>query len=233
MPKHQQGKSMTSIACTLSSGEFSCEVLVPADLFYNLAVTEWMKKQGDQEFLWKQRLTTESIVVEVGGFLGVWASVISEKFNPTIYVLEPSNVYASRLGDRFFGNEKIKILPYGLGQPGIIEFSHDGAGSGLYAKKGAATESVIIKSFDQFFLENDLRQIDLMQVNIEGSEYDLIPQILSSSFRRRIIKIQIQFHLNVDDAIEKRNAIRLELAKTHTEIFCYPFVWEAWELKVD
>ena len=54
---------MTSIACTLSSGEFSCEVLVPADLFYNLAVAEWMKKQGDQEFLWKQRLSEESVVV--------------------------------------------------------------------------------------------------------------------------------------------------------------------------
>ena len=224
---------MKSIACTLSSGEFSCDVLVPEELFYNLAVAEWMNKQGDQEFLWKQRLTEESVVVEVGGFLGVWTSVISEKFNPTIYVLEPSGVYASKLGDKFSDNNKIKILPYGLGQPGIIEFSHDGAGSGLYSKKGDATELVVIKSFDQFFLENGLRQVDLMQVNVEGSEYDLIPQILTSSFRRRIIKIQIQFHLNVDGAIEKRNAIRLELAKTHNEIFCYPFVWEAWELKAD
>ena len=47
---------------------------------------------------------------------------------------------------------------------------------------------------------------------------------------RRIKKLQVQYHLNVPDAVEKRQSLRSRLAQTHRELYCYPFVWEAWEL---
>ena len=58
-----------------------------------LSVKQWMQLNGDQEFLWKQRLTSESTVIEVGGFRGNWAGIIAERFNPKLIILEPSTKY--------------------------------------------------------------------------------------------------------------------------------------------
>jgi len=82
-----------TIECNLSNGNFSCSINVAGELVNQLSVKQWMQLNGDQEFLWKQRLTSESTVIEVGGFRGNWAGIIAERFNPKLIILEPSTKY--------------------------------------------------------------------------------------------------------------------------------------------
>lgn len=75
--------------------------------------------------------------------------------------------------------------------------------------------------------------IDLVKIDIEGGEYDVLPQLIETGLISRIRFLQIQFHRFVDGAVQKRENLREHLRKTHTESWCYPFIWESWEAKGD
>ena len=68
-------------------------------------------------------------------------------------------------------------------------------------------------------------------MNIEGSEYRLLREIIDSGYINNIEFLQVQFHNFVEDAKLKRKHLRSKLKKTHSNIFNYPFIWEAWKLK--
>ena len=70
-----------------------------------------------------------------------------------------------------------------------------------------------------------------MKINVEGSEFDLIPHIIKNNLLKKINNIQIQFHHFVLNAEKKRNKIIKDLKKTHRRDWCYWFVWESWSLK--
>lgn len=222
---------MSMIVCTVSNGDLQAEVQLPASLIYQLGINQWMANHGDRELLWKQKIHAESTVVEVGGFTGQWADVIHRKYDPHLYVLEPVRGFYEELHKKFQGKPKVRTFNFGLGPAGSYEFSVEGAASSVYqTATPSSLERVELKSFDTFFEENQLKQIDLLQINIEGGEYALLEQIITSRYRTAIIKMQIQFHLNVEDAPLKRDRLRKALSETHSEVFSVPFVWEAWDL---
>ena len=68
-------------------------------------------------------------------------------------------------------------------------------------------------------------------MNIEGSEYELLEEIIESGNILKITHLQIQFHNFVENATEQRKNIRNKLKKTHTNIFNFPFIWERWDIK--
>jgi hypothetical protein len=58
-----------------------------------------------------------------------------------------------------------------------------------------------------------------------------MPHIIEEKLIERINNIQIQFHIFIADAKEKRDKIINSLEKTHKRDWCYWFVWENWSLK--
>ena len=46
----------------------------------------------------------------------------------------------------------------------------------------------------------DIEKIDLLKLNIEGSEYDLLEKLLKSGLISTIDKLQIQFHENINES---------------------------------
>ena len=70
-----------------------------------------------------------------------------------------------------------------------------------------------------------------MYMNIEGSEYKLLNEIIDSGYIKNINYLQVQFHSFVNDSKELRRLIRKQLRKTHKCIFNYPFLWESWQKK--
>jgi len=81
-------------------------------------------------------------------------------------------------------------------------------------------------------LEN-FETIDFVKMNIEGSEYELLEEIIESGNILKITHLQIQFHNFVENATERRKNIRNKLKKTHVNIFNFPFIWERWDIKND
>jgi len=217
--------------CKISFENFETEIQVNYQTIFEIVVNEWFRHGGDPAFLDKHDINEASTVVEVGGYTGVWSEKLNKRYKPNFYILEPVKKFRSELEKKFESNANIKILDYGLGKPGKFEVSLDTDATSIFDNTGKQKETILIKSFSDFINENSINEIDLMQINIEGAEYDLLNEIINSTLINRIKKIQVQFHLNVDDAVLKRQIIRSQLSKTHREVLNYPFVWEVWEIE--
>lgn len=220
--------------CTLRAESFESEIEVDVATVFNVAVSEWFRRGGDAAFLETHDINESSLVIDVGAYTGVWSEKINSKYRPNLIILEPVSKFRNLLVDKFKSQNNVTIVPYGLGSPGKFKINLADDGSSLFQSSGSGDcEEIQIVSFDEFVKDNEIKAIDLMQINIEGSEYDLLKQILASDLLRRIKKLQVQFHTNIHDAVQKRQHIRKELSKTHNEILNFPFVWEVWELKND
>jgi len=239
------------IYSTLKIENFEVEQLIDIKLVFETAVRKWFADNGDEELLQCCALNHNSVVIEVGGYEGVWSEVIHKKYRPKLYILEPVEAFYNTLEAKFCSHSEVKLFKNGLGDEGVFKIKHSSDGTSLFSKDVKLskkilkslkfknlyamiknrTEEINIISFDNFISQTGLQQIDLIQINIEGAEFQLMPQILEHPILNKIKRIQVQYHIGkVENAVERRNAIRNRLRMTHKEIFNYPFVWEAWEL---
>ena len=97
--------------------------------------------------------------------------------------------------------------------------------------KNKDTITCKVKGFLNVINDLNLEHIDLMKINIEGSEYPLLDHIYENNKLDIVDIYQIQFHNFIDDANRKRNSIVSALSKTHVRTWCYEFVWENWVAK--
>ena len=130
--------------------------------------------------------------------------------------------------------DDVKVFNFGLLDKDQEMYFSDifGASSIFERPEGNLSIKVKMKSFKSFVEENSIESIDLMYMNIEGSEYKLLNEIIDSGYIENINFLQIQFHTFVNDSTELRRLIREQLRKTHKCIFNYPFLWESWQKKI-
>jgi FkbM family methyltransferase len=195
--------------------------------------TRWYREKGDEKLRLDYKLNKDSIVFDVGGYVGNFSSLIYEKYKCTVYIFEPSPVFYKICVERFKNNEKIFCFNYGLSNSeNKFYLSNEKEASSITKNiNNTNSETVKIRKFSKVFQELKINQIDLLKVNIEGSEYNLIPHIIEERLIEKINNIQIQFHIFISNAKSKRSAILKSLGKTHKEDWCYYFVWEGWSLK--
>lgn len=173
-------------------------------------------------------LDTGATVFDMGGFEGNWAHDIHARYGANVHVFEPHPTFAAAIRTRFAGNAAISVYDFGLGSVDtLLTLSDDGdASSSFQTGKNAVTGR--LEPVSRFFETHDVPQIDLMKINIEGGEYDLLPALVEAEIMPRIAMVQIQFHLYAQADIARRDAIRAQLAQTHTCDWSYDFVWEQW-----
>lgn len=76
----------------------------------------------------------------------------------------------------------------------------------------------------------DLNKVDLLQMNIEGDEYDVLEEMMESGSIERVNILQVQYHNGIKNDIERRDKIQKKLIELgYNKKYDYPFVWEAWE----
>ena len=193
-----------------------------------IAIRKWLKDDGDNTLRVNYPLTDNSVVFDVGGHHGEWAKMISEKYNPFIYVFEPIPEYC-RVIEKYFGsNAKVSVHNFGLSDKDkLCEISVDGSSSSFH-KEGGNKLSVHVLDIFGFLEDGEIDKIDLVKINIEGGEYELISRMIDKGIVPRCEHIQIQFHRFYPNAEKKREQIRSHLNKTHRITYDYPFVWENW-----
>lgn len=191
--------------------------------------TRFEQGGGDANYLHNVPINDGDTVVEVGGFMGVYSEAISKRYLAKVFVLEPIKKYYDHLCLKFADNPRVTVLNYGLGKDGHFEFGLSDSGTGLFSKS-EQKETVLLKSLKSFLTEHRLDNVDVMAINIEGGEYELLEQLLSTDFIKKIKRLYIQFHLIDSESVSKRQKLRELLKKHHSEIFCFPFIWEAWIL---
>lgn len=195
-------------------------------------VQPWFAIQGDKNLRIDYDLNSNSVVFDLGGYKGEFSSVIFCKYDCNIYIFEPINSFYQIIVKAFSHNTKVKCYNFGLGsQNEKIKISlTDNASSVYIASK--ATEEINLKSIVSFVKENNINEVDLIKLNIEGGEYEVLEILIEDNLIHIFKNIQVQFHdFIVDNARERMIAIHQKLAETHELTFQFEFVWENWRLK--
>ena len=195
-------------------------------------ISKWFRDRGDYTHNITYDLTEESVVIDLGGYTGVWAKQIIDKYNPNVYLLEPIKEFHDGMVNKFKDNPKVKILNVGVStenKNGILYFSADGTSSQPLSNNSIEVKFNTMESV----LDNwGLTEIDLLQVNIEGDEYPLLENMIDTGLISKFKNVQIQFHYGIENDVRRRELIQNGLREKGYEIkFNYPFVWESWRKK--
>lgn len=194
---------------------------------------KWIADGGDDKYRYDFPLTEDSLVIDLGGYKGQWASDIYSRYSCKIWIFEPVNLFAEKIEKRFSKNGNITVFRVGLGaeeKQEKININEDG--SSIFTK-GEANDAMNIVDAIKFFKERSVESVELMKINIEGGEYELLERLISGGFISKVKQVQVQFHDIVPDSFQRMTEIHKSLEKTHEVTFNYEFLWENWVLKND
>lgn len=173
-------------------------------------------------------LDTESVVFDVGGFMGDWAEQISKRYNCYIYVFEPVTSFFDHIKTKFANNSKIKIYNFGLGNKNEIEkINVDGPSSGAFGNEDGV--EVQFRDIQSVVKELNINHINLLKLNIEGGEFAVLPRMIECGLISICDDIQVQFHDFIPNSKKLRDDIQSQLKKTHHLTYNYPFTFENWK----
>ncbi|MGH6923843.1 MAG: FkbM family methyltransferase [Propylenella sp.] len=192
------------------------------------SLRRWRAIRGDETLRLNYPLTSCSVVIDAGAYLGDFAARVSERFGCTIHAFEPVPDFARRIRGRSFPSP-VYVHEYGLSDhdsESDIALADDATGlfgAGPLVKVRFRDVAGAIESLQ-------LERIALLKLNVEGSEYAILERLIRSGSISSIGNIQVQFHrLRRDDARRYRRIAR-QLRRTHSLTWRFPFVWESWRL---
>jgi FkbM family methyltransferase len=176
-------------------------------------------------------LNAGSVVFDLGGYKGQWASDIYSSYLAKVYIFEVYTPFYNHIAKRFTGNSNINVYNFGLASQTKTEQITIDVFSTSSFKKSDNMVDIHLKKASDFITEHGVNKIDLMKINIEGAEYDLLEHIIESGIINNIGDLQIQFHDFVPNAFNEMTAIRNKLSKTHYPTYKFDFIWDNWRLK--
>jgi FkbM family methyltransferase len=171
-------------------------------------------------------LTEESLVIDAGGYTGEWAQTIHAAALCRVEVYEPIQRYAEAAARRLAGT-KCRVHRAGLA-------ARDGEATMTVCQEGSAVaqpedpgENEIVRMEAPSWTG----PVDLLKVNIEGGEYDLIEHLLDQGMMEPVRFLLIQWHRGIPDCDRRKEELTRRLSGTHSLLWQFPWVWEAWERK--
>ena len=200
---------------------------------YQLMVRKWWADGGDYALRFNYNLGEDSVVFDLGGYEGQWASDLFARYKCRIYIFEPVTSFANRISERFSKNDKLKVFPYGLGGTSRADKIHISADGSSVFGKSKNKEKINIVDVKEWIDSNmeSYQHIDLMKINIEGGEYELLDRLIETHLITNIENIQVQFHQVLPNSLLHMEKIQADLMKTHKPTYQYKFVWENWKKK--
>jgi len=173
-------------------------------------------------------LNEDSIVLNVGGYTGDWASSLYNKYHCNLYIYEPVQEFCEVLEAKFKDDPKVRIFNYGVLDKTVdLPIKVSGDGSSLYTPGGERVVHFkdISEVLDQFV------KVDLMEINTEGAEYDTIKRLGETKKTGQVNSYLVQFHSFIKDSSSKLSDCRNILSQTHRSIWNIDFVFECWKIK--
>jgi FkbM family methyltransferase len=139
---------------------------------------KWNADGGDQALRFDYDLTPDSLVLDLGGYEGQWASDIFARYLCHVVVFEPATEFAANIRHRFRCNPKIRVCSFGLGAVSRTETLYLSAdGSSTFTKDGP-TETIQIVDVAAWANQENIQAVALMKINIEGGEYELLKRLI-------------------------------------------------------
>ena len=175
-----------------------------------------------------------TLFVDVGAFEGNFAELFKEKYpNSDMILIEPISSFVDSMRKRFT-EDSVEIVQAALTSDGrnLKLFVADASTSIFHQENAIVTE---VPSISVANLSSKIarRNVSLLQINCEGAEYEILPEIIGLGLINDIEALNIQFHnLSVSNML-KHLRIRRDLSKTHKLAWSTYFIWERWEKKIE
>jgi FkbM family methyltransferase len=191
----------------------------------------WLRDGGDAKLRFDYPLNSESLVLDVGGFTGQWASDIYARYNCQVWIFEPVPLFANEIKARFMYNPRIKTYNFALGTCSRSESIFlSGDSTSAFASIGHRV-AIRYEDVSVFFENQHPKHIDLIKINCEGGEYELLERLLDTGLMKNISNVQVQFHNVSNDSCEQMAKLQRRLSETHRPTYQYRFLWENWQLR--
>jgi len=175
-------------------------------------------------------LNERSVVIDAGAYVGDWTATLTQRFGSAVYAFEPNPKAFVRLHTRVAALQNVQSYEYGLGACDEKRtLTLQGPGSTIYDTSSTHDHTIVeIRDVASVLDELGLDQLDVLKLNIEGGEYDVLERLTATGWLERISVILVQFHEWIPNAHRRRRKLRRILRQTHSQLWNYPWIWEAW-----
>jgi FkbM family methyltransferase len=178
--------------------------------------------------------TGKPIIIDIGAFTGVSAKRFTKLYpDAKLYLFEPLQIYYLELSNNFLGNKNVECQNLAITADGrSVEIYVDGAASSSLSANNVDVELEVCNSISvSEMISNFEEQIDLIQINCEGGEYEILRAMADEKLFEKVNNLNIQFHyLSISNIVLRWKIVR-ELRKTHRKKWSTLFIWERWEIK--
>ena len=179
-------------------------------------------------------ISNNPVFLDLGAFKGNWSREMVSRYGGCAHLFEIQPNLIKNLKDDFANTPNCTVHSFGLGpKDELIDVGSydDGEGFSLSKPKSVSVSNKVqLKSFLDFVIQNNIDEIDVCKINIEGAEYDLLENMIENNLHMLCRNIQVEFHRQypVPDWYGRYNAIRNNLLKTHVPTLDYYFSWQNW-----
>ncbi len=153
-------------------------------------------------------LNEKSTVLDIGANIGDITNIIFEKYKCNIHAYEPNIACYNFMKKRFINNSKIKLHNYAVSNFSgydflYFHFKSKGINDTRYTQGATlrkekdnidVNKKVKVKIIDIKEIIDSFNNIDLIKIDVEGSEYKIVPEILNN--RNRIKTVICEMHGN-------------------------------------
>jgi FkbM family methyltransferase len=175
-------------------------------------------------------LDERSVVIDAGAYVGAWTAALTQRRGSSVHAFEPNPKAFARLHARVTELPNVQAYEFGLGARDEKQtLTLQGPGSTVYGTSSTHDSAIVeIRDIAAVLDELGIGHVDLLKLNIEGGEYDVLQRLIDTGWSERISVILVQFHEWIPHAHRRRRALRRALRQTHSQLWQYPWIWEAW-----
>jgi FkbM family methyltransferase len=178
-------------------------------------------------------LTADSVVMDCGSYEGNFANLVHQKFGCRVEAFEPVTEFYGKIVNRFSGNPKIRVWPFGLGDSCRQEFiGVKGDQSGVFCTSPNYRQPIEIRDVVHM-IQNVLQipVVSLLKLNCEGMEYQILQRLLDTDMIEYIDNLSVQFHALHNDSEARMNALIEAIGESHELTYHTPFIWTGFKLR--
>ena len=188
----------------------------------DLDLIHWFDSKYDYHLLRVFDLNNESLVVDIGCYNGTWLNDMYCTYGCRCIGVEPVTEFYEQ-ARILLSSDKVQLYNFGLCTSNKLTHNMDISGDSSHISR--IGEPVRMEFVSKFFA-NIKEDIDVLQINIEGYEYKLLPFMIKKDLLKQVKNIQIQFHDNITDAEMSMGVIisNLEGIGFKTK-FNHKFIW--------
>jgi FkbM family methyltransferase len=213
----------------LTLGLVPSQFLTPADQF---------RKAG-----WNQ-LIYDSAEVPPGGSIAVFGAFKGDSVSQWIesspgvevFAYEPVPEYFHELCKKFSG-QRVKVYNFGVSDKNefrifnvgdVFSTGNEWRAENLDGQVFAQQIRVNFRSLEHA-VDSWPPFIDVLEINIEGGEYELLEIFAKAGILARVRQVFVQFHDVGPTTSEEIRKARQYLESTHVQVWSFEMVWESWK----